>query len=302
MATKLGALAVLTIVAFALGRLAPGDPAEILLRAGGDTPTVEAIAAERARLGLDQPLLEQYARWIGRVACCLDTGQSYQTSRPVRDELFPRLANTLVLATSAAALGAIAIAAGAIGGHWSRRRGVRPLIHVAAIASIAAPSFVAGLVLIDLFAVRLGWLPSSGAAGWRYLVLPAATMALAAWGGPFELLRSQLDRAATADFVAAARTRGLPERVVILNYLTAAALRPCIPAFGAALAQLIAGSVVIESVFAWPGLGRWAIDAVIRRDYPVLQAYLVVVGAAFLVIGIVTDALHRRLDPRPRHA
>ncbi len=300
MISRLLALFALSILAFGLGRLAPGDPAEILLRAGVDTPTEEAITIQRERLGLDDPLLSQYARWVGRMVCCLDGGDSFQTARPLRGDLLERARSTFVLAGTAAGLAALLVLVLAVSGAW-REGAVDGVAGPAAGLSAALPSYVVGLVLIDVFAVRLGVLPSSGTGSLRHLAMPALTLALATWATPYRLLRSELMRAAQQGFVAAARARGMQRRHIVLRQMLPFALRPTVHACGTALAHLVVGSVVVESVFSRPGLGRWALDAVSRRDYPALQAYVMATGTAFIVINLLTDLLHRRLDPRPSH-
>jgi ABC-type dipeptide/oligopeptide/nickel transport system permease component len=302
MISRLLALFALSIIAFGLGRVAPGDPAEILLRAGGDTPTAEAIATQRAELGLDDPVVVQYGRWLTRLACCLDGGRSFQTARPIRSELVTRAGNTILLAVTVATMSLVLVLALAVAGAWGDGRLVDSFARPAAAVSASVPSFVMGLVLIDLFAVRWHVFPSSGAGSLRNIALPALTLCIASWALPYRLLRSELERARRREFIAAVRARGLPHRHVMLRHALPIAVRPNLHTFGAVLAQLFAGSVVIERVFSWPGLGLWAIDAVGRRDYPVLSTYVMVIGSLYILINLLTDLLHGWLDPRPRHA
>lgn len=302
MASRLLALFVLSLFAFGIGRVAPGDPAEILLRSGGDTPSAEAIALQRERMGLDKPVAVQYTRWVWRLGCCLDGGQSFQTARPIGGELRSRAGKTLLLASAAAIVSFALVIALAVGGAWRERRVADLPAGFLATVCVSVPSFAIGLVLIDLLAVRWRVLPSSGSSSTAHLALPAITLALATWPVPYRLLRAELASASKRDFLAGLRARGLTHRHIVLRHQLPFALRPCIHSFGASLSQLIAGSIVVETLFSWPGLGRWAVDAISRRDYPVLQAYVLIVGVLYIVANLATDLLHRRLDPRPSHA
>jgi len=307
--TALMILALLT-VAFAVAHLAPGDPVERLAAQDMDAA---ARAQLRERLGLDRPLPEQYARWLGGLARG-DLGRSLEHHRPVADLLAEALPRTLLLTGAAYVLHwLLALALGVIlaarRGTWTAR-----LLNAAGLVFYSLPVFWLGLMAILVFSRWLGWLPAGGMLGpdailagrsdaadlFRHLVLPAGVLGLATAMGSARYLRSSLLEALGSDYVTAARARGLPERAVLWRHALRNALLPLVTLVGLDLPALLGGSVVVETVFAWPGVGRLAVDAVFARDYPVVLAVTALSGVLVILGNQLADLTYARVDPRVR--
>lgn len=291
-----GTLPVLLIVSaltFGFIRLLPGDPARLV--AGPDAGAAD-VAAVRADLGLDRPIWVQYGRYAARVAA-LDFGRSIKTHRPVAVEIGERFLPTLLLtvfamAWSVAAGIAIGVAAGVARGRWPDRLGT-----VIAVSGISFPAFWLGLLLIDLFAVRLRWLPTGGYGTWRHFLLPSFTLGLAVAAVLARVTRAALIEAAGEDYVRTARAKGLSERRVVWAHMLGNALIPVITMTGLQFGFLLGGAIVVETVFAWPGLGRLLVDSVSARDYPVIQAEILLFSVEFLLISLLVDLLYAAANP-----
>jgi peptide/nickel transport system permease protein len=296
------ALLGVSVLVFSLMHLVPGDPVRTALGTRFDQATYEAL---RARAGLDQPIVVQYVDWLGR-AVTGDLGVSFRSGRPVTEALAQRLPATvgLALASLVVAL-VIAIPAGIVSavrqGTW--------LDYVTTAFSqvgVSIPDFWYGIMLILLFALTLGWLPPSGyepltedPLGWlRHVILPAVTAGVVTGAILTRFTRSSVLEAMNADHVRLARAKGLPERTILREHVLRNAWIPIVTVTGLQLATLLGGIVVVEVVFAWPGLGRLALDAVLTRDYPVMQGAVLVIAGGFLVINLLVDLLYARLDPR----
>lgn len=287
---------------FLLIHLVPGDPVRVALGTRFDQETYEAL---RERMGLDRPLPVQYVTWLGG-ALTGDLGVSFRTGRPVTLLILERLPATLSL-SGAALLIALAIAL-PLGVVSAVRRG-RPIDHVATVfsqAGISIPDFWMGILLILLFPLALGVLPSSGYVpltedplGWAsHLVLPAVTVGVVSGSILTRFVRSSTLEALSQDYTRTARAKGLKERVVLTRHVLRNALVPVVTVTGLQLAFLLSGVVVVEIVFAFPGLGQLALDAVEARDYPVLQGSVLLFAAFFLLVNLVVDLLYASLDPR----
>jgi len=299
-------LLLISILVFALLHAAPGGPLAIYL----ENPNVRPADIERLRrsLGLDQPLPVQYVAWLKGFVTG-DWGFSFTDGRPVVARLAERLPATLELI--GASLVMALLAALPVGVLAAVRKGARfdRLVSVATIAGISLPAFWFGLVLQLVFAVWLGWLPSSGRSsilssgiGDRvaHLVLPATVLAMlhaAAWT---RYLRSAMGDVLARQFILAARGRGIPERVVRYRHALRNALLPFLTVMLLDAAIMVSGAVVTESVFAWPGLGGLFTEALARRDYAVLMAFLMISSIAVIVLNLVADLSYRLLDPRIR--
>jgi peptide/nickel transport system permease protein len=257
------------------------------------------VTALRARLGLDRSPPEQYAAWVGR-ALRGDLGVSYASRQPVAREFFDRLPATLQLAGAAVLLTAVLGFGGGL--LAALRRGGWPdrLTWLLALLGASVPAYLLGLLLGWLFGVRLGWLPVAGSGSWQHLVLPALTLALGAAALQARLLRAGLLGALAEPFANTARAKGLSPGGVLRRHALPRAAGPSLQALGLAAAQLLAGAVVVETVFAWPGVGKLAVDSIARRDYPMVQAYVLVVGAGFVLVNLATDLLHAAVDPTAR--
>ncbi|HEU5170024.1 MAG TPA: ABC transporter permease [Gemmatimonadales bacterium] len=303
---------VVTLV-FILLRAAPGDPAVLLL---GPAATAEQIVEQRRALGLDRPPAVQYAAWLGRFARG-DWGASIATGRPVRAMLgdaWPATARLVALSL------ALSYALGlALGVLQAARRGSRTdtAVSILSVTLFALPAYWLGLMLVLLFTYELRLLPAFGAAGLdaeflpppgrladalRHLVLPAATLTLIGLGGIARFVRGAMTDVAGSLFLTVARAKGLATRTVLLRHALRNALVPVLTLLGLSLPALFSGAVFVEAIFAWPGVGRVLVEAVLARDYPVVLAATAVSAVLVVAGGLVADALVAWADPRVRDA
>ncbi|WP_188195315.1 ABC transporter permease [Nonomuraea sp. SYSU D8015] len=287
-------LLVLSVLVFLLTALAPGDPAEEILRRGGIQPTAGSIATLRAELGLDQPLPVRYVEWLSDVVRG-DLGRSYVDRSPVSGEIAARLPATLRLA-GAAALVAVGLAL--LAAFWPGGR----VVTAVAVAVASVPPYIVGILLISVVAVGLRALPTGGDSGPGAVVLPALTLGLAGAATLARLLRADLAQALALPFVRLAAAKGLSARRAVSVHALRVAAPNAIAAAGAVLADLVAGAVVVETLFSWPGVGQLAISAIRQRDLPVVQAYVLVVGVATVLVLAVADLCLAAADPRVRRS
>ncbi|MDU4962225.1 MAG: nickel ABC transporter permease subunit NikB [Sporomusaceae bacterium] len=292
-------LLAISFLSFTLIALVPADPAEVALRVNEIIPTPESIASMRAELGLDKPFLIRYADWLGR-AVQLDFGKSYINDRWVLDEIVRCLPATLQLA--AAALGlvvAVSLPIGILGALFANRLFDR-ILRLLVFVGTAMPGYWVGLLLIWLFSIKLNWLPTSGSGSWKHLLLPAAALSLTYISTYVRLIRSNMLENLKETYVLYGRVRGLSERRILLGHVLKNSLQTSITAFGMSIPQLLAGTVIIENIFAWPGVGRLCISAIFNRDYPVIQAYILLMAVLFIFCNLVVDIIHQFMDPRLR--
>lgn len=295
----LGAVPVLVAVSifvFGFVRLLPGDPARLV---AGPEASAEDVAAIRAGMGLDGPILGQYLRYAGQTLRG-ELGRSAKTKRPVAEEIGQRFMPTFWLTVAAmawaVALGLVmGVAAGVRRGEWLDR-----LSMVAAISGISMPGFLLGLLSIQVFSVSLGWLPTGGYGTWQHFVLPSFTLGTAVAAVLARFVRSSYVEVAQEDYVRTARSKGVPERGVVWTHTLRNALIPVITATGLQFGFLLGGAIVVETVFAWPGLGRLLIDSVAFRDYPVIQAEILLFSGEFLLINLIVDLLYAAVNPEIR--
>lgn len=273
-----------------------GDPTDGFLAPGSSEEVRDAV---RLRLGLDRPLAEQYVRFLGN-ALTGDFGESWRDRQPALSAVLDRLPATLLLGGTA---GAIAILGGGVLGTISAmlRPGVlRVLVRVFAMTGQAVPAFWLGTIGIVLFAVRLGWLPSSGNNGTLALVLPALTLAAQPGSMIARLLQSALVEVQTTSYVTVAHGKGLSRRSVWLRHMLPNAVIPALAYIGLQASLLVGGAIVIETVFAYPGVGRLALQATTDRDVPVIHAFVIVTVVLVSAINIAVDLIAVALDPRQR--
>ncbi len=295
--STLAALFGAVTVIFALVNLA-GDPIAGLVPPGS---APEDVARARSAFGLDRPLPAQYLDFLGRAAR-LDFGNSWRQNRPAIDAVMERLPATLLLVGAATAIAVVAgCALGALsasrpGGFWDW------FASMIALAGQAMPSFWLATLLILLFAVRLRWLPASGLSGLSSLVLPAVTLAAFPLATTTRLTRTAVSGELDEDYVRTARGKGLAQRVVVTRHVLRNAILPVLAFTGFQAAFLISGAAVVESIFAWPGMGQLALAAVADRDLPVIEAFAMVVALALALINAATDGIARWLDPRLRYS
>jgi ABC-type dipeptide/oligopeptide/nickel transport system permease component len=286
-----------TFVFFML-HLVPGDPVDLMFM---HAPlTVEDKERVRQQLGLDQPLAVQYVQFLGRAATG-DLGRSIRSQRPVIEEIANRLPRTLELAVAGTAVGLLlglsfGVLAAVKQGTW-----LDTLTIVSATLGVSMPSFWLGLMLIFLFALNLGWLPASGADTWLSLLLPAFALGLAVSAIIARMTRSSLLEVLRLEYITAARAKGLSEPIIVGRHALKNALIPVVTIVGLQFGNLLGGAFVIETVFAWPGVGQLAVQALMSRDYPLVQGIVLMVSVIFVAINLGIDMLYRVLDPRIRY-
>lgn len=286
---------VATIV-FLLVRLT-GDPVRLMLPPDA-TPAQEQQL--RHSLGLDAPLIVQYVQFMGSVAR-LDLGQSLRYEQPTLTLILQRYPATLLLATAALLFSlAVALPAGMLA---ATRRGTISDSGVIAVALIgqSSPAFFTGIFLVLLFAVTLRWLPTGGIGTPQHLVLPAVTLGLYLMSAVARLTRSSLLDVLNEDYMRTARAKGLSSSVILLRHALRNAMLPVITIIGLETGALLGGSIVTETVFAWPGVGQLVIEAIAARDYPLVQGIVLVLAATFVLINLTVDLSYSWLDPRIRY-
>jgi peptide/nickel transport system permease protein len=294
--SALGVVVGVAVLVFLLIHVVPGDPVELMLGDGASAVDREAL---RRSLGLDDPLGVQLVRYLEGLAR-LDLGTSIHSRRPVSALLAERIPATLELTLAALAV-AVAIAV-PLGGLAAARRG-RGWDQGAmafALAGASVPAFVLGPALVLVFSLGLGWLPVSGREGPASLVLPAVTLGTALAAVLSRMVRAALLDALAEDYVRTARAKGADERAVLLRHAMPNAALPVVTVLGLQLGALLGGAIITEAVFAWPGLGQLTVEAVLRRDYPLVQGCVLLVSVAYVAVNTATDLLYAWLDPRVR--
>jgi peptide/nickel transport system permease protein len=285
-----------SLIVFFLLRLAPSDPITLLL---SETASPEQIAEARHELGFDRPVYVQYLVFVERVLHG-DLGRSLFYKEPALDVVLRSLPNTLLLGGIAFALSiAVALPVGIVSAL--RRDSIWDYLGIGlALIGQAAPPYWLGIMLILVFSVKLRILPTSGSFGPEYLVLPSVTLAAVLMPIVTRLVRSGMLEVLHEDYVRTARAKGLRERAVVGTHALRDMLIPLVTVLGLQLTSLLGGAVIIEQVFAWPGVGRVAVSAISSRDYPIVQASVLVVSTAFVFMNLFVDVLYAWLDPRIR--
>lgn len=288
----------ISLLAFALGLLSPGDPAEFALNQNGlDAPTEAQLAVMREELGLNRPVYEQYLAWMAQVLQG-NLGSSYISGRDILQELLLRLPVTAELAVLALALAAVVgIVAGVLCAVYKDSTLDRLLQFVTNIM-LAVPGFWLALLMILLFSETLRWLPTSGSGSLQHFVLPALAVSLSTAATVCRYMRSSLLQEFAAQYFTIARVRGLGKARLLFSYALPNALLPVIALLGNYFAGILGGSVIAESIFALPGISSMALEAIRLRDYPVLQAYVLFTGWLLVVITLLVDVLMLRLNPK----
>lgn len=293
-----------TIIAFVTIRLAPGDPSAIML---GSDATPQAVEEFRAAYGLDRPIVVQYLAWLGHIVRG-DLGMSIYLGRPVTTAILERLPISLTLTLAAFAIAVVlGVTLGLLAAYW-HDTWVDRVVSVVAALGLSMPSFWLGICLIYLFAVRWPVMPSGGfvepwidpGRSFRHLLLPAFALGYLQSGLIARMTRASMLEALRGDFVRVARSKGVGELSVVVKHAFRNALIPVLTVTGITLAVMFGGAVVIETVFTVPGVGRLLVNAVVRRDYPVVQGTLLVVAAWYVVVNIAVDILYTVSDPRIR--
>ncbi|MFL0448725.1 nickel/cobalt ABC transporter permease [Bacillus altitudinis] len=288
----------ITFFAFVLLAMRSSDPAEVALRVNQVTPTEEMVESMRQELGLDQPFFLRYATWL-KDGLTGDFGSSYVTREPVLDLILEALPATLQLAgMSLLFIIVLSLLFGmvcAYAAHTWLDRIVRAFVFIAA----SMPSFWLGILFIWLFSVKFNWVNTSGMEGFKSILLPAMTLSLGYLSTYVRLIRNQILKFQHEPFVFYARARGLKERTIQLKVMRHA-LQLAVTALGMSIPKLIAGTVIIENLFAWPGVGRLCVTAIFHADFPMIQAYLFVMGCLFVVCNLVADVIQMIMNPQLR--
>jgi ABC-type dipeptide/oligopeptide/nickel transport system permease component len=287
-----------SVLTFVLMQLTPGDPATLIL---GQDATPELVAQLRAELGLDRSLPEQYLRFVTD-ALSGDLGRSYSNNVPVADELARAWPATMQLAVGAIVLAlAVGLPLGILSavaqGTWFDYA-----TKIVVLASFSMPIYWLGLMFIYLFAVQLAWLPTSGSGTPQHFVLPVVSLAIWSLAAVVRMTRASMLEVLTEDYIRTARAKGLPELALLIRHALRPALNPVVTLAGLQFGQLMAGAVLTETVFNWPGVGRMMVVAVFARDYPTIRAIVLIVAATFILVNLVVDILYARLDPRIRYS
>jgi ABC-type dipeptide/oligopeptide/nickel transport system permease component len=289
-------LVAISVLVFSIVHMIPGDPAVIAAGLEASPATVDAI---RRDLGLDQPLVVQYVRFV-RNALAGDFGDSIRTGAPVGREILDRLPHTVILAAGGVALAVVLGLVVGAASALSRRVFVDRLLTAASLVAASTPSYWLALMLMLLFSVTLGWLPAIGVGTAAHYLLPCLALGLQSAGAVARMTRASVRDVLTQDFLRAARAKGLPYTRVLLTHGMRNALLPVLSLVGLRVGGLLAGTVLVESVFAVPGVGRMMADAVVARDFPMVQGGVLVVAAMVVVVNSVTDVVAGLLDPRVR--
>jgi ABC-type dipeptide/oligopeptide/nickel transport system permease component len=290
------ALWLIVTMVFMLAHLVPGDPVAQML---GEGARVEDLQQLRHALGLDLPLLTQYGRYMHGLLHG-NLGESFRFQQPVLKVVGSHYPATLELAIVALLIcAAIAIPAGVLAAH---RRGERTdqAVGVLTLFGLSIPNFALGPILILVFSVMLGWLPVSGRGGILHLVLPAFTLGAALAAILTRMVRTSVIEELSADYIRTARAKGLSEPAVLFRHAFRNALIPILTILGLQFGTLLAGTIVTESIFAWPGIGRLAVQAIGARDYPLLQGCILLIAVSYVLVNLLTDFVYAVVDPRVR--
>jgi ABC-type dipeptide/oligopeptide/nickel transport system permease component len=285
------------VVAFLLLYVAPGDPVEAMIGERADSVT---IARLRAQLRLDDPLPVRFGHYVGNVVRG-DLGNSYVTNRPIVQDIRERFPKTLQLAGAAMLLATVlGLTLGVLSARKPGGFADRFALGLAYLG-ISFPVYWVGLLLILLFAVTLHWLPPSGYGSLRFLVLPAITLGMRSIAFLARMTRSAMLDALSADFVRTARAKGLSERVVTMRHALRNALIPVITVLGLDFGAYLTGSILTETIFSWPGIGRYVVNAISRRDLPAIQGAVLFLSTVFVLVNLITDLAYAKADPRVRY-
>ena len=282
------------VVAFLLLYVAPGDPVQAMIGERADTATITRL---RSQLHLDDPLPLRFGHYVGSVVRG-DLGRSYVTNRPITQDIRERFPKTLQLAGAAMLLATVlGITLGVLSARNPGGFADRFALGLAYLG-ISFPVYWVGLLLILLFAVTLRWLPPSGYGSLRFLVLPALTLGMRSIAFLARMTRSAMLEALSADFIRTARAKGLSERAVTARHALRNALIPVITVLGLDFGAYLTGSILTETIFSWPGIGRYVVNAISRRDLPAIQGSVLFLSTVFVVVNLITDLAYAKADPR----
>ncbi|CBA29480.1 glutathione ABC transporter permease GsiC [Cronobacter turicensis] len=290
-------LLIVAVLVFLFVHLLPGDPARLVAGPEADSQVIELV---RHQLGLDQPLWQQFWHYISNVVRG-DFGTSLVSRRPVSEEIASRFMPTFWLTLASMSWAMIfGLAAGIVAAVW-RNRWPDRLSMTLAVSGISFPAFALGMLLMHIFSVQLGWLPTVGADSWRHYILPSLTLGAAVAAVMARFTRASFVDVLSEDYMRTARAKGVSEKWVILKHGLRNAMIPVVTMMGLQFGFLLGGSIVVEKVFNWPGLGRLLVDSVEMRDYPVIQAEVLLFSLEFILINLVVDVLYAAINPAIRY-
>ena len=290
-------LLIVAVLVFLFVHMLPGDPARL---AAGQDADEQTIVMVRAELGLDKPLPQQFVSFFTHMLQG-DFGTSIRTRRPVSMEIGERFFPTVMLTITSMVWAVIfdmgiGIVSAVFRNQWPDRLGM-----TLAVSGISFPAFALGMLLMQIFSVQLGWLPTVGAATWKHYILPSITLGAAVAAVMARFTRASFVEVIQEDFVRTARAKGVRERTVIIKHCLRNALIPVVTMMGLQFGFLLGGSILVEAVFNWPGLGRLLVDAVQMRDYPVIQTLVLLFSLEFILINLVVDVLYGYINPTIRY-
>jgi len=297
------AMLLVSAISFSLVFLAPGDPAVVLLTSPDGSPSQEAIEEFRVRMGMDQPVYIQYLNWLDRLVHG-DLGYSYISRQPVADKILKCFQATLKLSILSMIISlVISIPLGIIAAVRSNTI-IDDICRLGALIGVSIPNFWQAFLFIMIFSIRLDWLPVAGygnGGDLTHMILPAAVLGTGSAAVTTRLMRSSLLEAMNQDYIITARAKGLPERVVIGKHALRNALIPVLTMLALSFGFLLNGSVVIEWIFGWPGIGGLVVDSIYRRDYTMIQGSVLFIAAIFITLNLIVDISYTYLDPRIRY-
>jgi len=291
----------ITLIVFSILHLAPGDPVKIML---GQRATPELVEKLRHEMGLDKPIYVQYFTWLSHVIKG-DLGKSLITHRPVLDMIVEKIPATLELTIPSLVISALVSVFLGIMAALHRGSWIDQLTRVFALVGVSIPSFWFALILLMIFSFRLGWLPIYGRGGpiWtieglKHAILPITVLSLTSMALLMRVTRSAMVEVLEDDYIRTAKGKGLPEKVIIYKHALRNALIPVVTILALRLAYIFGGAVIVETIFAWPGMGRLIVSAIYQRDFPVVQGVTLMFGIMVMIANLIADILYAYLDPR----
>ena len=297
--TTIPVLLLISIFVFSIMHLLPGDPVMLILQ-GEYATTPEQVARLRKELGLDDPIYVQYGRFLAG-AVTGNLGHSIHYKRPVTSLILERLPSTIEMTGAAMAIALIVgVSLGTLAAIW-QNSWIDTLGMVLSVVGLTMPIFFIGLVLILIFSVKLAWFPITAGTSWQRLFLPALTLGFVSSGIVARLVRANLLETLHQDYIITARSKGLPEPLVIFRHAMRNMLIPVVTIVGLQVGSLLSGSVITETVFSRPGLGRLVVEAILWKDFPLAQGTILFVATAYVMINLIVDTSYTWLDPRIRY-
>ena len=290
-------LFLLSLITFGLLYLTPGDPAEIILSRSGVEPTREAVEALKKEMGLDKSFYLRYAHWLG-MTLQGNLGRSYRTGEPVTGEILSRLPATMELSLAAVIFMLIIAFPAGILASLNKDKFIDNAGRIAALLGVSLPGFWLGLILIYLFSMKMKIFPVVGRGGISHLILPAITLGFGMAAIYSRLLRATMLEALSQDYIQAAYARGIHSWRVITRHALKNAILPIVTLFGMSFGNLLGGAVIVETVFAWPGVGKLVVDSIFERDFPIIQGFVLFMGLIYILTNLLVDITYTWIDPR----